>query len=130
MAGRGVSVGAAACVGIGYRDKPHQASSFGLSIRPKDRRPRLDLFDCGFADPYRLPTVPHPSINGLVAHQVSPELWGGSKLLRHFQIACVEGQNALSVDLYGEYESVQNPNPFGKSARVQQNSISESGKAG
>jgi hypothetical protein len=51
-------------------------------------------------------------------------------LLRHFQIACVEGQNAVSVDLYGEYESVQNPNPFGKSARVQQKNISESGRAG
>jgi hypothetical protein len=94
-------VDAARSWGIGHRDEPHQASLLGLSACLEDSRPHLDLFENGFPDPQRLPTVPHPrEIGRLVTHQMSAELRRGGKLLRHLQVACVKGQNAPTVDLY------------------------------
>jgi hypothetical protein len=95
------SVEALACVRRHW-DKPDQASLFGLTIRSKDSRPCFDLLEESLANSDRLSAVPHSSSGGFIAHQVSLKLRGGGKLLRHFQIAGVKGQNALPVDLYRE----------------------------
>jgi hypothetical protein len=97
-----ISLGAAACIGIGYGEEPDQASSFGLSIRSEDRCPSFALGETSLANPQCLPAVPHAAENGLKAHQVSLKLRGRGELFRRFQIAGVKGQNALSVDLYRE----------------------------
>jgi hypothetical protein len=65
---------------------------------------------------------------------MSLKLRGGGKLLRHFHITRIKGQNALSVDLNREQLPVQNLSSSGKSRRAKGSTkkptISESSEVG